>query len=111
MKLLIVVVNRTEFVPDIISTLVELNVRGVVVLESESIIQFLAQEVSIFIGLRDLIQPKRSFNKTILALTDNHNILEDLYNMLKRIRIDLKAPGMGYATTITIDEIIESPEE
>jgi len=111
MKLLIVVINKTEFVPDIISTLVELNVRGMVVLESENVVHFLAQEVSIFVGLRELIQPTRSHNKMIFSYTDNSNILKDLYEMLKKIKIDLTSSGMGYALVINIDEIVEGPEE
>jgi hypothetical protein len=111
MKLLIVVIHNPDLVADIVSTLVDLDVRGIVSLESESIMQFLAQEVPIFAGLRELMTSPRSFNKILLGICDNDEILKDLYAGLKEINIDLKKAGMGYAFTIPIDSIIESSEE
>ncbi|MBN1902603.1 hypothetical protein JW926_14860 [Candidatus Sumerlaeota bacterium] len=112
MKLLVIVMNDRDLVADVISALVELDVRGVIALESESVMLFLAQEVPIFAGLRELITSPKSYNKTMLGVTDNENILDDLYDMLKQIGIDLKIPNMGYAFTIPIDKaIMESLEE
>ena len=111
MKLVIVVINNPDLVADIVPVLVELDIRGIVAVESESVMQFLAQEVPIFAGLRELITTPKSYNKTLFGVTDDDNILAELYGMLKDIGIDLKASGTGYALTLPIEGIMESPEE
>ena len=111
MKLLVVAIHNPDLVADFVSTMVDLDVRGITSLESESIMQFLAQEVPIFAGLRELIASPRSFNKTLIGISDNDEILKDLYAALKEINIDLKEAGMGFALTIPIDSIIEGTEE
>lgn len=112
MKLLVVVMNDRDLVADVVSALVELDVRGIVAMESESVMLFLAQEVPIFAGLRELITTPKSYNKTMFGITDDDNILNKLYAILKQIGIDLKTPGIGYAFTVPIDQgIMESLEE
>jgi len=111
MELLIVVINNPDLVADIVPALVELDVRGIVAMESESVMQFLAQEVPIFAGLRELITTPKSYNKTLIGITEDVDILQELYSLLKDINIDLKSPGTGYALTIPISGILESPEE
>jgi len=111
MKLLIVVVNNPDLVGDIVPAMVNLDVRGIVSMESESVMQFLAQEVPIFAGLRDLVTSPKSYNKTIFGISEDPNILDNLYETLAEIGVDLQSPGTGYALTIPVEGIMEGPEE
>ena len=111
MKLLVMVINNPDLVGDIVPVLVELDVRGVTAMESESVMQFLAQEVPIFAGLRELVTSPKSYNKTIFGITEDDHILDELSDMLKDIGLDLNEPGTGYAFTLPIEGILEGPEE
>ena len=111
MKLLIVVINNPDLVGDVVPALVELDVRGIVSIETESVMQLLAQEVPIFAGLRELITSPKSYNKTLFGITEDEDILEHLNAMMKEIGIDLEASGTGYAFVVPIEGIIESLEE
>jgi len=111
MKLLVVVINNPDLVADVVPALVELDVRGIVAIESESVMQLLAQEVPIFAGLRELVTSPKSYNKTLFGITDDDAILEHLDVMMKEIGIDLEKAGTGYAITLPIEGIIESLEE
>ena len=103
MKLVIMVVNNPDLVGDIVPALVELDVTNIVAVETESVMHFLAQEVPIFAGLRELVTSPKSYNKTLFGLTDDDNILDNIYLTLKDIDIDLKKEGVGHAFTVPID--------
>lgn len=107
MKLLIVVLNNPDLVSEVVPVLVELDVRKIVSLETETVMNFLAREVPIFAGIRELVTSPRAYTKTLFGITDSGNILEELDNFLKDINIDLKESGDGYALTIPIDGLLE----
>jgi hypothetical protein len=110
MKLLIIVINDPDLMVDIAPVLVELDVRNITGIESECIMQFLANEVPIFAGLREILTNPKKYNKTLFGITDDDSVLKNLDETLKSIGIDLTKEGTGFAFTIPIDGIIESPE-
>ncbi|MDP6380850.1 MAG: hypothetical protein QF662_05860, partial [Phycisphaerae bacterium] len=95
----------------ILEALLELDVRGAVVIESEGAMQLLAQEVPIFGGLRQLIAGPKAFNKTVFGLTDDDDVIEKLDRVLKRIGVDLSVPDTGYAILLPISASIGGEEE
>ncbi len=54
MKLLVIVLNKENFLDDILSSLVELGVMGATVIESTRMSEILAREIPIFAGLRQM---------------------------------------------------------
>ena len=78
MELLIVILNKEEYLEKVLSILVEIGIPGATILESEGLGHFLAYEVPIFAGLRQLIGEKKTANKTILALIDEKNFFSKL---------------------------------
>ena len=77
MKLLILTLNKEEYLERILSILIEAGISQAVILESEALGHFLAYKVPIFAGLRYLVGEKKSANKTILALLeDKESFLE-----------------------------------
>ena len=111
MKLLIVVLNNPDLVSEVVPVLVELDVRRIVSLETETMLHFLAREVPIFAGIRELVTSPRAYTKTLFGITESENILSELDNFLKDINIDLTGSGDGYALTIPMDGLIEGDED
>jgi hypothetical protein len=100
MNLLIVVVRDVTRLDDFLSALVKLDVAGLEVIESASSIGFLAREVPIFAGLRQLVTRPEATSRTLFGLTARDDILDALSKQLKRVGIDLNATDAGYATVV-----------
>jgi len=103
MKLLIVVIYNPERLGDILPVLVELDVRGGVAVDAESMTRLMSEEIPLFAGLRSLVTQPHSRHKVIIGLTDREKILEDLEGMLKEIGIDFSQPGTGYALLLPVE--------
>lgn len=112
MKLLVVVLNALEYREELLEALLELDVRGVTVIESEEVLHLLAQEVPIFAGLRRFFAAGASeHSRIVLGVSDRPDVLEALDATLKEVGVNLSTPGIGYAIALTIDGIIEPPPE
>jgi len=111
LKLLVVVVNDPVRVEDVLAALFELDVTGMIVLESETAMHLLATEVPLFAGLRHLVQSPRSHNRCVFSLTEDPEVLRKLDRMLKEIGFDIAAPGAGYALLLDAEGFIGGREE
>lgn len=100
MNLLVVAARDQGNVEDFLSVLVELDVAGLEVLESSSVMQVLARHAPIFAGLRQLITRPKTESRIILGLTENDDILLRLDALLRKIGLDLGEPGVGYAILV-----------
>ena len=110
MKLLAVVIYDADRLQDILTVLVELDVRRTVAVNSEALMHVLAQEVPIFAGLRQLISAPKSPCKTIFGVTEGPDIIGRLDRKLKAIGIDLTEPETGYAIVIPVEALLASKE-
>ena len=102
MNLLIVVVEDIEQVDDVLAALVELDVAGLQVLDSASVMGFLARQSPIFAGLLQLVSRPKSESKTVFGVAEDPDILKRLDALLKRAGIDLDQPQTGHALLMPI---------
>jgi nitrogen regulatory protein P-II 1 len=108
MELLIVILNREEHLETILSILVELEVSGATILNSEGLGHFLAYEVPIFAGLRHLVGERKTENKMILALVEDKGFFTEFKKMLAAEKIDFTEPGTGVILTIPVSQVVKS---
>jgi hypothetical protein len=106
-ELLVVIVNKEEYFEKILSVLVELDVTGATILESEGLGHFLAYEVPIFAGLRQLVGESKSPSKTVLALVEEKDILKKLNEFLIDEEIDFTDPQVGVIFTVPVNGVVK----
>ena len=111
MKLLAAVINNEDRKQDVLEALLDLDVRGLTIVDTENVVHLLAEEVPIFVGLRQMFSGTKEYNKTIFGISDRDDILQALDASLKEVGLDLSQSGLGYAFTVPVDGIIEGPEE
>jgi len=111
MELLIVILNKEEYFEKLVSLLVEAGARGATITDSEGVGHFLAHEVPIFAGLRQLVGEFKSVNKTILAVLDNKDIFARFKELLAEEDIDFTKPNVGVIVTVPVNEVVKSDEE
>lgn len=107
MELLIIILNKTELLNDLLSILVEVGITKATILDSEGMGHHLAYEVPIFAGIKRLVGEAGSHNKTILSLIENRDIINELQELLREIDIDFKQPGTGIMFTVPVNTIIK----
>ena len=107
MELLVIILNKTEYLNDLLSILIEAGITQATMLDSEGMGHHLAYEVPIFAGLRRLVGEEKAHNKTILAIVQDNKLLEELEKLLKEIEIDFSKPGTGIMFTLPLSSIIK----
>ncbi len=107
MKLLFIVLNKEEFLNDIISIMAELGITGATIIDSEGMAHALAYDVPIFAGLRKIVGQEKQHNKTIFALIEDENVLKDFYAILKEEKINFEEDGMGVMFTVPADDVVK----
>lgn len=111
MEVLIIILNKEEYLEKILSLIIEAGASGATILDSEGLGHFLAYEVPIFAGLRHLVGEKKSRNRTILAILENENIFPEIEKLFAEENIDFSQPGVGIIVTIPVNKVIKPPRE
>jgi hypothetical protein len=113
MMLLVVVLNDTNRVPDVLEALLELDVRKTTAIETESLVHICAREAPIFAGLRQLVTDPVADSRTIFGLVDGTKpgILDEFEEILNSVDLSLRKPGLGFAFLLPVSGVLASEEE
>jgi len=71
MKLVVIVLNNTEHLEDLLTAFLEIGVSGSTVIDSVGMGRILSHDVPIFAGLRSTFPGTSPVNKTILTVTSD----------------------------------------
>jgi len=110
MELLIIFLYAREHLEKIASLLVEVGVTEATITEGQALGQFLAFEVPIFAGLRQLVGEKRRHATTILAVVEDEKKVDALIRLLRDEGIDFTQPGTGVILSLPIKRSVLSEE-
>ncbi len=96
MHLLVLVLNKEEYLENIMTGFVEVGITGATIIDSVGMGRVLAYDVPIFAGLRGTNQAFQSkpYNKTIFTVVKDSASLEQAINIIDQI-VDLDTPGTG----------------
>ena len=106
MELMFVVLNKEEYLDTVLAALAELEVHDAVIQDGEKLGSYLAHEVPIFAGLRQLIGEKRTSCKTVLVLVNHEDFLEQFNKLLLEEDIDFTKDDVGSIAIMPVTRII-----
>jgi len=101
-KLLIVILNKTECLQDLVSVFVELGIKGATILDSEGMGKILAQDIPIFAGVKSLFSGTQPRNKTILMLLQEE-MIPLVVEAFEETVGPLDQPGNGMIMALAVD--------
>lgn len=104
MDMLIIVLNKTELLNDIMETLLDAGVRGATVIESSGMGRTLCAKVPIFGGIRHLFDDCRPNNHTIFSVINDEIILRRAINDVKAVIGDIDEPGSGFLFVVPVKD-------
>ncbi len=104
MKLLVIILNKTECLENLLEAFSENNISGATIIDSKGMIQELADHDDFrFIGsLRSLLNPDHKENKTILMVTKEEKV-QEISKIANSITGGLNNPDTGILFTLSID--------
>ncbi len=109
MNILFLVLNKTEYLDEILDAFVEIGVRGATILDSQGMGGALStggKDIPFFGGLRTLLDNSRPYNKTVFTVIEDEEVLKKAVKEVKRILGNMNDPGVGLMFTLPVGEII-----
>lgn len=105
MKLLVFVLNKEEFLEDVLEAFVEAGIPGATILDSEGMGRFLAYEVPLFADFREFMKGNKPYNKTIFSVVEDEEKIKKVEKLIEEICGSLSDPGTGILFTIPVDYV------
>jgi len=106
MEMMVIILNREEYLESILSALAELEIEDAVIQDSEKLGSFLAHEIPIFAGLRQMMGEKRTACKTVLAIIEQDGFLEKFNKLLMEEEIDFSNKEIGSIVMLPVTKAI-----
>ena len=110
MNLIAIILNREEYLETILSAFAELEVMDVTFFDGERLGMFLAHQVPIFAGLRQMVGEKKSLCKIVIALLEKRELLDKFVNLLREENIDFSTDNIGSIIVLPVNEVIRSSD-
>ncbi len=102
MKLVVIILNQTESLEDLLTAFLEIGVSGATVIDSVGMGRILSHDVPIFAGLRSAFPGTSPVNKTILTITED-NMIDDVLAAIEDVCGSFEGPGTGLVFVLPIE--------
>ena len=107
MKVLFIVLNKEEYLEDILTIMAEFDIIGATVVDSQSMVHRMAYDIPIFAGLQKIVGEESAHSKTIFAVIKDEENLDEFNNILKKEGIIFGQEEAGIMFTVPVDNIIQ----
>ncbi len=104
MKLVLIFLNKVEYLEDLMSAFLEIGLTGATVLTSIGMGRIISHHIPIFAGLQDAFAGSSPANKTIVSVVDE-DMVDKIAEVLKDVCGDFNEPGSGIMISLPIDKI------
>ncbi len=108
MNILFLILNKTEYLDQILDRFVEIGIKGATILDSQGMGSALTdsgKDIPFFGGLRNLLDNSRPYNKTIFTVIEDEETLNTAIEEVKKILGNMNDPGVGLMFTLPIGGI------
>lgn len=106
MDVLFVVLNKTEYLDDILDAFVDIGITGATIIDSQgmgSAMTDVNDTDEPFYGvLKSMLDDSRPYNKTIFTVVKDEKLLEKAVNTVQDILGDIYEPGIGIMFTMPL---------
>ncbi len=93
--LMVFVLNREEYLEEILSGFLEIGISGATIIDSMGMGRILAYDIPIFAGLRGVLAGGRPHNKTIMSVLPDRETYEKAFELIEDVCGSLDDPGIG----------------
>lgn len=109
MDALFIVLNKPEYIEDILSIFAKLEVKGATIIDSQGMASAIVQgeytDIPLFGSLKNLLKDRHPYNKTIFTVIKNRELLENVVTQIKEVLHDELKPGLGFMFTVPVGQM------
>ncbi len=104
MKLVMIFLNKIEYLDDLMAAFLEIGVTGATVLSSIGMGRIISHHIPIFAGLQDAFAGSSPANKTIVTVV-NEDMVQKIADVVSDVCGDFTKAGSGIMISLPIDKI------
>ena len=108
MKLYVLILNKTECLPSLVSSLMRAGIRGATIYDSMGSVQYVGHDMieppPMFGSLRKYFHPDHENNKTVFVVTEDEKIAE-VKKIVEQTTGGLSKPDVGISFTLPIEDV------
>lgn len=104
-NVLFLVLNKEEYLEEILDTIFKLGVKGATILDSQGMGRVVGESDNLFGPIRKLIDGARPYNKTIFTVIEDEELLEEVVVEVEKILGDISNPGIGIMYTVPLGNV------
>lgn len=110
MHALIIVLNKTEYMEDILNNLMKIGVKGATILDSQGmgskILSKNYETQNLFGTLKTAFDREHPYNKTIFTVIESEELLDKAMETIQAVVGDLSKPGEGLMFTVPVGKVL-----
>jgi hypothetical protein len=106
MWLLVYILNGDRYLTEVLEELLEIGVTGASILDSVGMLHFLSQEIPIFAGFRSILKGTKPYNKIIISLIRDEQLLEEALATIDRTVGGIANGKRGILFSLPVDHLI-----
>lgn len=106
MHLLVIVLNKTDRLDDILEAFLDIGIEGATIFDSMGMGRLLSDEVPLFAGLREMINGGRAYSKTIFAVISDETKLIRAINRISEMMDGFCQPDTGLLFTLPVGLVL-----
>lgn len=110
MVALYIILNEVDFLEDVLASFVKAGVKGATILESQgmarAIVANKVNDTPLFGYLKTMLEGAHPYNKTIMAVVENDQIVEKVIEQLKLVKAQSKnKQSFGFVFTTPVSKV------
>lgn len=110
MYALVLVLNKTEYLEDILNKLLEIGVKGATILDSQGMGSAMVsgnfEHTGMLSAFKSAFDRQHPYNKTVFTVIEDEALLHEAMDCIKNIAGDLSQPGEGLMFTVPVMHIM-----
>ena len=104
MKLVVIFLNKIEYLEDLLSAFLEIGVSGATVLNSVGMGHIISEHIPIFAGLQDAFAGSSPSNRTILTVVENE-MVEKIAEVVEDVCSSHDEPSPAFMFSVSVDKM------
>ena len=109
MNALFIILNKPNYLEDLLDEFIEIGVKGATILDSQGMGFAMTHgghgNEPFFGKIRSIIDNSRPYNKTIFTVIEDEETLEKAVNVTKKVLGDIYQPGIGMMFTMPVNNV------
>lgn len=104
-RLLVCIIEKDDHLDDVLEALVEEGITGATILNTRGMFEYLADEIPLFAGFRNLIEDHNPTNKMVMSVIRDEEKLKRAMDTIESVYGSFSEPNSGIMFSLNIGNL------